>query len=89
MKKILVKYVCRSGEYEFRGHKVLDIQPRQRVNTQVHNYLMDFYGKGNTCERLCETLVSYYYNGGEIAVDHISWRGISESDADVLSRLNV
>ena len=89
MKKILVKYTCRCGEYEFSGHTVLDIQPRQRVKTQVHNYLRAFYGEGNACEKLCEKLVSYYYNGGVIAVDHISWRGISEFDAEVLSRLNV
>jgi hypothetical protein len=47
------------------------------------------YGKENTCEKLCEKMVSYYYNGGEVAVDHIFWRGISQSDADILSRLNV
>ncbi|MBE3144544.1 MAG: hypothetical protein IMZ61_11565 [Planctomycetes bacterium] len=88
MKKILIKYTIRSGEYEFNGHTVLNIQPRQKVETQVHNYLMDFYGN-NTCKKDCERLNSYLYNGGEVAVDHISFKEISESDAEVLTRLNV
>jgi hypothetical protein len=89
MKKILMKYTCHSGEYEFSGHTVLDIRPRQKVETQVHNYFMEFYGEGNTCKKDCEKLVSYSYNGGEVAVDHIFIREISESDAEVLTRLNV
>jgi hypothetical protein len=89
VKKILVKFTQRCGEYEFSGHTVLDIRPRQKVGTQVHNYFMDFYGKENTCKKNCEKLVSYLYNMGEVGVDHILVREISEPDAEILSRLNV
>jgi hypothetical protein len=88
MRKFLVKFTNHSGEYEFNGHTIIELKPRERITAQVHRYFMDFYGEGSTSLG-CEKLNSYLYNAGEVAVDHISWRGISESDAEVLSRLNV
>lgn len=68
---------------------MLSLTPRQIVETQVHNYFLDFYGEENVCKKDCEKGVSYLYNGGEVAVDHIICRDITESDAEVLSRLGL
>ena len=86
-KLILVKYTCVSGEYEFSGHTVMAMSSRCKPETQIHNYFSCFYGESNTCKD--STKEFYLYNGGEVGVKKISWHEISESDAEVLSRLNV
>ena len=93
MKKrfILVKYTCRSGEYEFSGHSVLELRSRQKASTQIHLYFKDFYGNGSLEEanKVNGEPDNYTYNGGEVAVNHISYQEISESDSEVLKRLNI
>jgi hypothetical protein len=93
MKKrsILVKYTCKCGEYEFSGHSILELSPRQKISTQVHLYFKDFYGSENLVEanKVNGEPNNYLYNGGEVAVDHIFCQEISESDAEVLRRLNI
>ena len=83
---ILVKYDYCCGEYNFCGHSVLTINPRQKPETKIDKYFKDFYGEGNlTSSKRC----SYYeYNGGEVAIDDINWQKISDQDAEVLNRLH-
>jgi hypothetical protein len=87
MKFYLIKYTCQVGEYEFSGQATLELRPRQRVETQVHRYFCDFYGKENL--ELAERGVSYLYNGGEVAVKRISYQEITAEQNAVLQELGV
>lgn len=83
----LVKYTNQCGEFEFSGHTIIKLEPRQQIKAQMHAYFCDYYGKENLDE--AERLVSYLYNGGQVAVNHISYHPLSESDAEVFATHNV
>ena len=87
MKQYLVKYTNRCGEFEFSGHTVISLEPKQQIKAAVHAYFKDYYGEENLDE--ANRLDSYLYNGGQVGVDHISWHPLSESDAEVLRALNI
>ena len=87
MKKYLVKYTQCCGEFEFSGHTVISLEPKQQIKAAVHAYFKDYYGKENLNH--AERLNSYLYNGGQVGVNHISWHPLSESDAEVLRALNI
>lgn len=87
MKHYLVKHIICCGEYEFSGHTVISLEPRQQIKAAVHEYFCDYYGEENLDE--ANQLDSYLYNGGEVGCDHISWQPLSESDAEVLKALNI
>lgn len=87
MKTYLVKYTNRCGEFEFSGHTVISLEPKRHIKAAVHAYFCDYYGEENLDES--ERCNSYLYNGGQVAVDHISWHPLSESDAEVLRALNI
>jgi hypothetical protein len=84
---LLIKYTCHSGEYEFSGHATITLTPRQKPETQVHNYFKDFYGEGNTED--FNKLDSYTYNLGEVAVDDISYRFITQEQYEVLKEVGL
>lgn len=89
IKNYLVSYVVVSGQYEFKKDLLLKLRPREKIRTQVHNYFLDYYGTGNVSKKDSTPWNYYSYNGGEVAISHISWQEISESDAEVLNRLHV
>jgi hypothetical protein len=86
---ILVKYTCVSGEYEFSGHTILTLLPRQKAETHVHEYFKDFYGEGNLEKKDTRKLDWYLYNGGEVAVKHVSFQEITQEQYDVLIKLGL
>lgn len=87
MKKYLVKFTQHCGEYEFSGQTILELKPRQKIETAVHNYFLNFYEKENL--ESASRLDNYSYNMGEVCVDGICYDTISNTDAQVLQRLNV
>jgi hypothetical protein len=87
MKKYLVKFTQHCGEYEFSGQTVLELKSRQKIKTAVHNYFLNFYEKENL--ESASRLDNYSYNMGEVCVNRISYDTISDTDAQVLQRLNI
>lgn len=64
-----------SGEYEQNFHRLLYANNGKGVDKQVHEYLKDYYGVGNTLEINDDV---YYYWYGEIAVKYCGWEEISD-----------
>lgn len=87
MKKYLIKFTQHCGEYEFSGQTILELKPRQKIETAVHNYFLNFYEKDNL--ESATRLDTYSYNMGDVCVNGISYDTISDTDAQVLQRLNV
>ena len=79
---ILVTYNCICGEYEFSGHCVLNLLPRQRADAQIHKYFMGFYSEGNLED--ADRLNNYSYNMGEVGVSDISWKEITPEQQETL-----
>ena len=87
MKTYLVKYNHTCGEFEFSGHTLISLLPKQQASTLVHAYFKDYYGKENL--EHADRCSYYIYNGGQVAVKDIVWTPISESDAEVLRAHNL
>lgn len=66
-KLYLVTFEFISGEYEQSFHRLLYAKNAEDLDTQVRNYLKNYYGKGNT-SKLDDDV--YYYWYGEIAVKY-------------------
>ena len=64
-----------SGEYEQSFHRILYAKKTKDLDKQVHYYLKDYYGAGNTSEIDGN---DYYYWHGEIAVRYRGWEEISD-----------
>lgn len=85
----LVKYTVITGEYEFSGQVVLSRSARAKIENAVHYYFKHYYDEPSNCDRDSERLEHYLYNGGEVAVKRISWREITQEQAQVLADLNI
>ena len=75
-KLYLVTFEFISGEYEQGFHRLLYAENAKEVDKQVHEYLKDYYGDGNTSE--IDDDVYYYGSYGEIAVKYCGWEEIIE-----------
>ena len=65
-------FVC--GEYKQIFHKVFYSKDAEDLENKIHEYLIDYYGEGNTSEVDGN---DYYYWYGEIAVRHAGWEEIT------------
>lgn len=86
-KNYLVSYTCCCGEYEFSGQVVLLLSSRADECNAIHKYFMHFYD--DVCKEDCERLNHYLYNMGEVMVNDIRWKEITEAQAKVLHDLNI
>lgn len=66
----LVTFEFISGEYIQTFHKTFYVEDKGNLEMEIHNYLDDYYGPGNTSE--IEDGVYYYWHG-EVAVKPIGW----------------
>ena len=64
-----------SGEYEQIFRKVFYAKGAEDLENKIHEYLIDYYGQGNTSE-VDEN--EYYYWHGEIAVRQSGWEEITD-----------
>lgn len=64
-----------SGEYEQIFHRLLYAKNGKDVDKQIHSYLKDYYGAGNTSEIDGN---DYYYWYGETAVRYCGWQEIED-----------
>lgn len=65
-----------SGEYEQSFHRLLYAKNAEDLDTQVRNYLKNYYETGNTSELDDDV---YYYWHGEIAVKYCYCEEITDS----------
>ena len=65
-----------SGECEQSFHRLLYAKNAKDMDKQIHRYLKDYYGLGNTSEIDDDV---YYYWHGEIAVRYRGWEEITDS----------
>lgn len=72
-----------SGEYEQSFHRLLYAKNGKDIDKQIHSYLKDYYGAGNTSEIDDDV---YYYWYGEIAVKYCGWEEIKDSK-QIIDRL--
>jgi hypothetical protein len=80
----LVKYTHVCGQYEFSGHTILTLKPKQNIRKEIHDYFMDFYGtKAN------KDGGTYYYNGGEVGVKRIHYQKITEAQKIAIEQFNL
>jgi hypothetical protein len=64
-----------SGEYEQIFSKVFNAKDAEDLENKIHNYLIDFYGQGNTSEVDGN---EYYYWYGVISVRYCGWEEITD-----------
>jgi hypothetical protein len=64
-----------SGEYGQVFEKAFYVKDEERLEKEIHNYLINYYGKGNTSE--IDSNV-YYYIYGEVAVKNHGWQEITD-----------
>lgn len=64
-----------SGEYEQIFRKVFYAKDAEDLENIIHEYLIDYYGEGNTSEVDGN---DYYYWHGEIAVRQSGWEEITD-----------
>ncbi len=62
-----------SGEYEQIFHKTFYAEDESVLEKEIHNYLVDYYGAGNTSEIQDDV---YYYCDSEVAVKANGWEEI-------------
>lgn len=72
-----------SGECEQSFHRLLYAKNAKNLDKQIHKYLKDYYGVGNTSEIDDDV---YYYWYGEIAVKYCGWEEIKDSK-QIIDRL--
>ena len=72
-----------SGECEQSFHRLLHAKNAKDLDKQIHKYLKDYYGVGNTSEINDDV---YYYWYGEIAVKYCGWEEIKDSK-QIIDRL--
>jgi hypothetical protein len=72
-----------SGEYEQSFQRLLYAKNAKDMDKQIHKYLKDYYGVGNTSEINDDV---YYYWYGEIAVKYCGWEEIKDSK-QIIDRL--
>ena len=64
-----------SGEYEHPFEKAFYAKNEEDLENKIHEYLIDYYGEGNTSE-IDEDI--YYYWNGEVAVKNQGWQEITD-----------
>jgi hypothetical protein len=64
-----------SGEYEQIFRNVFYAKDAEDLENKIHDYLIDYYGQGNTSEVDGN---DYYYWYGEIAVRYCGWEEITD-----------
>lgn len=67
------EFIC--GEYEQIFEKVFYAKDEEHSKEEIHKYLIDYYGIGNTSEIDGNI---YYYWHGEIAVKQGGWQEIED-----------
>lgn len=83
----LIKYTHVCGQYEFSGHTILTLKPKENIRHEIHEYFMDFYGENADSEgTYCE---SYEYNNGEVGVRRISYHKITEAQKHAIKEFNL
>lgn len=64
-----------SGEYGQIFEKAFYAEDEEDLENKIHEYLIDYYGEGNTSE-IDEDI--YYYWNGEVAVKNQGWQEITD-----------
>ena len=75
-KLYLVTFEFISGEWEQSFHRLLYAKNAKALDKQIHKYLKDYYGVGNTLEIDDDV---YYYWYGEIAIKYCGWEEITDA----------
>ena len=66
------EFIC--GEYEQIFQKVFYAKSEERLEKEIHKYLVGYYGRGNTSE--IDENICFYFNG-EVAVKKHGWKEIT------------
>lgn len=67
------EFIC--GEYGQIFHKTFYAKGEGDLEKQIHHYLANYYGKGNTSEKDDN---AYYYWHGEVAVKKHGWEEVAD-----------
>lgn len=86
MKHYLFKFTIQCGEYEFSDNFIMTGKTEKAAAKKAHKYLMEYYGDGAEYD---ENYKTYFYNCGEVSVKKVYCQEISESNAQIISQLQL